>query len=714
MLTGPQPIVDKLDKLLSKDSEKKAEVVATKYSGFVQVIMDRYTQAKANRLVTENKWLAAYRNYRGQYDSTMLASMDEDKCKAFVKLTKTKVLAAYGQLLDVLFANNQFPIGVAPTVIPEGISEVVHIDPNAQPAIQDPYGYAGDGKEIPPGYTVGALELGDFNSKYSELPLSVGPSPNPQQMPEIRLAKIAAENMEKVILDQLDASNGITHLQAVVFECCLLGSGILKGPTTLDKAVPVWKRNPETGEVEYSEKITRVPEVRAVSCWHYFSDPRTRLVSEAEWHIERHPMNASDVRNLIKQPFFNADAINKTIMDGPNYQPESYEIVLRDASIQEGYTQQYEVLEYWGIMDRELAERAGLEIQEGMKHLDQVPINAWICGGNILRLVTNPFQPTYTPYFLVPYEQHPYQPWGIGVAENMDDAQMILNGITRMTIDNLALSGNVILDVDESALVSGQDLKIKSGKIFRRATGQPGQAIYGIKLPNTAIENMQVFDRFRQLADEQTGIPSYSHGQTGISGTTRTASGMSMLFGASALNIKTVIKNIDTYILKPLGEALFAWNMQFNENPDLPVRGDLEIRAKGTSALMQKEVRSQRLMTFMQVGQNPYLAPFIKWPTILTEVAKTLDLDPKEVINDPTDAAIYARIIGATRALSAGALDETGGGSATTPGQSNTGGVAAGAIPSDTQGSGGGNIGTGNAPAPGESGFSANASKSSL
>ena len=39
--------------------------------------------------------------------------------------------------------------------------------------------------------------------------------------------------------------------------------------------------------------------------------------------------------------------------------------------------------------------------------------------------------------------------------------------------------------------------------------------------------------------------------------------------------------------------------MQFNE--DVPeIKGDLAIKARGTSSLMQKEVRSQRLMTFMQ------------------------------------------------------------------------------------------------------------------
>ena len=118
-----------------------------------------------------------------------------------------------------------------------------------------------------------------------------------------------------------------------------------------------------------------------------------------------------------------------------------------------------------------------------------------------------------------------------------------------------------------------------------------------------------------------------------------------MLMGAAALSIKTVIKNIDDYLLKPLGNSLFHWNMQFNNERPV-IQGDLDIKAQGTSSLMQKEVRSQRLMTFMQTASNPSLAPFVKWHTCLKEVAKSLDIDPDQLINDPEKAAIYAHIMG--------------------------------------------------------------------
>ena len=72
------------------------------------------------------------------------------------------------------------------------------------------------------------------------------------------------------------------------------------------------------------------------------------------------------------------------------------------------------------------------------------------------------------------------------------------------------------------------------GKIFRRQTGQPGTAVTGIKFPNTAPENLQMYQAARQLADEETGIPSIIHGQTGVTGTGRTAAGLSMIMGVSS------------------------------------------------------------------------------------------------------------------------------------------------------------------------------------
>ena len=404
-------------------------------------------------------------------------------------------------------------------------------------------------------------------------------------------------------------------------------------------------------------------------------------------------------------PYFDEDAIRNCLQMGANYEEKSFESHLKDdARADEDYQTNFEVLEYWGIMDAEYAREVGIELSDDIDDLDEVQVNAWVCGNTLLRAVVNPFTPYRLPYHAFPYERNPYNFFGIGVAENMDDSQQIMNGHARMAVDNLAMAGSLVFDVDESALVGGQSMEIYPGKIFRRQAGMPGQAIHGLKFPNTAPENMMMFDKFRQLADEQTGIPSYSHGQTGVQSMTRTASGMSMLLGASSLNVKTVVKNLDDFLLRPLGEAFFQWNMQFFEGA-LDVGGDLEVRATGTNSLMQKEVRSQRLTTFLQTAQNPAIAPFVKISKLVSELAYSLDLDPDEILNDPEEAAIMAQIIGMQNAGQTTSPETQGiggqpnnmGSLPGTPGQPQDLGVT---------GTGGGNIGIGNVPTPGEGEFS--------
>ena len=429
-------------------------------------------------------------------------------------------------------------------------------------------------------------------------------------------------------------------------------------------------------------------------------------MEEAEYVIQRHRLNRHQFKDLLNRPYFNKEAIYKCLDMGPKYDKKSWEtsIDAENNSYGDLESNRYEVLEYWGTIDAMSAREQGLEVDEDIEDFEEVQVNIWITNGKIIRIVENPFTPFRIPYQSFSYEVNPYQFFGIGVPENMEDAQAIMNGHARMAIDNLALAGNLVFDIDESALVQNQNMEVYPGKIFKRQAGVPGQAIYGIKFPNTANENMQMFDKFRQLADESTGIPSYSHGQTGVTGMTRTASGMSMLMGAASLNIKTVIKNIDDSLIKPLGKSMFQWNMQFYEG-DLPILGDFEIRATGSSSLMRKEVRSQRLTMFLQTIQNPSIAPFVKISEVIKELAYSLDLDPDEIINSKSEAEIYAKIIGYQNNAQQG-IGEESLAPGQQPGMETPGGVPGQGAATNNPGNGEGIDPTNNPPMPGEMGFS--------
>ena len=704
------------------ESGKILDLEFNQQTNLVGIIKSRFEQAEDSRKIDEKRWLRSYENYRGMYAKSV-KFRESEKSRVFVKVTKTKVLAAFGQLVDVIFGTGKFPIGISETKIPEGEYASAHLDTQNPmqgietslpdnignrledpPQEENPYdiGYEGDGRTLKAGATFGKGVFTDSLEDQVEDSLVEGYSPNPQAL-ELNPAQKAARRLEKLIHDQIEESNGSSEIRNALLESALLGTGIVKGPFNFNKTLSRWEEN-EEGEREYNPLEVRVPRIEFVSCWDFYPDPAATNMDECEFVIHRHKMNRSQVRQLRNMPYFNEDAIRDCIRMGANYNEKDFEQQLKDNSkTEEEYNSNFEVLEYWGMMDAEYAREVGIDLPESVDDLDEIQINAWVCGNKLLRAVINPFTPYRIPYHAFPYERNPYNFFGIGIAENMDDSQQIMNGHARMAIDNLALSGSIVFDIDESALVGGQSMEIYPGKVFRRQAGMPGQSIYGLKFPNTANENMMMFDKFRQLADEQTGLPSYSHGQTGVQSMTRTASGMSMLLGAASLNIKTVVKNLDDFLLKPLGEAYFQWNMQFFEG-DIDVKGDLEVKATGTNSLMQKEVRSQRLTMFLQTAQSPAIAPFVKISKLVSELAYSLDLDPDEILNDPEEAAIMAQIIGMQNA------GQNTGEEAQPPSQqqamAGVGGVPQAPQDIGVTGTGGGNIGIGNVPQSGEDQFS--------
>jgi len=664
--------------------------------GLAGHIRSLFEDSENGRRSYEQRWLKAFKNFRGVYDQYR----DSERSKVFIKITKTKVLAAYGQIVDILFANKKFPIVVESTPVPDGIVEFAHLK-SAADDLQSPFGYPGDGMDLGPGET--QINYG----KYREMADQLAEGPSKDGGPQFEPAAEAARLLEKHIHDQLLDTNAVNVLRNAIFESALLGTGIVKGPFNFYKRLHKWERG-GNGEREYVPTEEIVPRIEHVSVWDFHPDPSATSIEDCEWVIQRHRMNRQQLRSLMNRPFFNGDAVNACLMKGPNYEDKYYEDTIREDDTQPYYQEKrFEVLEYWGVLDANFAREVGMDLPDTVTELDQVQINAWICGNEVLRCVLNPFTPARIPYLAFPYETNPYQIWGVGVAENMEDAQMLMNGHVRMAIDNLALAGNLVFDVDEASLVPGQNFDIYPGKVFRRQSGVTGTAINGLKFPNTAPENIQMYQIARQLSDEETGIPSIMHGQTGVSGTGRTSSGLSMLMSAGNMSTKTVIKNIDDYLLKPLGEAYFQWNMQYNDkSPDIV--GDLSIKPRGTAAVMQKEVRSQRLTTLLQTVANPMLAPFIKLPNLVKELAISQDIDPDELVNDLDEAQLYAKVLQGLQNAQQAPSPEGGIPSNEPTGMGGADQLSGGPAPVDASGVGDGNIGTGNVPVAGEDGFTGN------
>ena len=407
----------------------------------VSFVDDRYQKAEKARYSDEQRWIKAYQNYRGIYGPDVQFTSTE-KSRVFVKVTKTKVLAAYGQIVDVLFGSNKFPISINPSVIPDGVSDTVHFetDPQVQKANkEDP---STQTQKLQPGETIidfkERLGAGLSNKlEPVEEQIEEGPGTTPTRI-TFHPAMVAAKKMEKKIHDQLDESNAKKQLRIAAFETALFGTGIMKGPFAFDKEYPNW-----SDDGDYSPIIKTVPQTSSVSIWNFYPDPDANNMDEAEYVIERHKMSRSQMRNLKNRPFFRSNAIDQALELGESYTKEWWEQVMEDAD-QETRAERYSVLEFWGYVDTDILKDHEVDIPKELKDQDQVSVNIWICNGQVLRLVMNPFTPAILPYYAVPFEVNPYSFFGIGIAENMDDTQTLMNGFMRMSVDNAALSGNLV------------------------------------------------------------------------------------------------------------------------------------------------------------------------------------------------------------------------------------------------------------------------------
>jgi intergrase/recombinase len=71
-----------------------------------------------------------------------------------------------------------------------------------------------------------------------------------------------------------------------------------------------------------------------------------------------------------------------------------------------------------------------------------------------------------------------------------------------------------------------------------------------------------------------------------------------MLMNAANKGIKNVANNIDTDLIVPTVERLY-FHLMLNDS-DPTIKGDLQVKARGASGLMMKELLNQRRIEFMR------------------------------------------------------------------------------------------------------------------
>lgn len=546
-------------------------------------------------------WIKDLRSFEGQYDQAISSAIDENRSKVFLHISRVKVMAAFARLTSMLDGKHW---SIKPTPMPD-------LPPEKMDEVR---------QQIVRMITQRAI-------------VETGMPPLPEDAPtdeEVELvAKMLAEKtckrMERLIEDQLTEIHYDRELDTALAEMCMLGTGVLKGPTIDVIRSQKWQKTGQTWELTDTEKV--MPGIKAVSIFDVTPDPYCTHVKNASGVFERHLLNRDQFDELSRQPGFDPDKIRDCILNHENgtHSPDQHE---RDRRQIAGYTTtsgesgHYEVLEYWGLVSGRGLQTAGMPDVDVAKTYHA---NVWVCSGMTLKAIVNPTKPQRIPYHFIPYMRVPHKFWGDGVVKLMRDSQVTMNSATRAMLDNLAISSGPQVEVNMSMLAPGQDATDQHPwKLWLREGGDPGAPMLRFyNAGNNSSELIRVIELFRMFADEETMIPSYLHGDN-QKALNQTATGASIQNGAANLGTKSVLRNVDDNGIEPIISGMYHFNMEHSD--DESVKGDLQVLAIGSTTLVSKEIQSQRLMQFAQLTANPFDAQFIKRRELLEEIASSIDI----------------------------------------------------------------------------------------
>ncbi|MBT8449422.1 MAG: hypothetical protein KJO69_07010, partial [Gammaproteobacteria bacterium] len=441
------------------------------------------------------------------------------------------------------------------------------------------------------------------------------------------------------ILDQLIETNAEQKLKESILEACIFGSGAVKaGSVRIDRKQSYSRMaDPETGEEGFALSIVEqpMPEVESVSVFDLYPDPYCTSLEDCDGLFRRHVLTRKQFRELADLPQFDSEIIKyllKTNRTGNHVEEDHERTRRRIAGINENsQSSRFELLEYWGFVDGHKLKEHDVELPEGSDLSQDFSTCVWICAGKVIKIMLNPIAGYQIPYQIFPYEKAPHQFWGTGVPRMMRDSQGTLNAATRIWLDNLAMSSAPMMEINTDLLAAGEDpTDIHPWRVFLREGGDGSMPMVRWYQPIANANGLnQIVEIFRRFADETTSLPSYTHGQQ-TSSMNKTATGMSMLMGAANVALKSTIKNIDDFLLEPLITALFHWNMEYGTNQKS--KGDLKIVARGSTALVQKEVQSQRLLQFLSLVSNELDNSMIDRHQLISEIAKSMDIDPDKIV----------------------------------------------------------------------------------
>ena len=611
---------------------------------FIQGKFSSYAQARESSGI-ERKWENALNAFEGRYQKESQTDGEESRSKIYVQVTRSKCIAAFANISAALFQTGALPYEIKNTPLPDSVNEYLeflgistHDSLEAMKAkLDDQFAEAGVIRVL----NNAILDLIVYGTAFVRSPVPKRVSRNHYNIampPGMRLPSM--EEMQNFATSQSEDPEE----QKQFFE---------------ELRLMVRAQVLQIGQFELQTKQEVIPAIAHYEIWDAFPDPDMRdpSVQLGDGFIHRSLMTRVQLMKMREIGQYDVEAIDRCLgTSRPTGTSSGFEsegsINPRRQEITNSSIE-FELLEFSGLIRK----------SDLLKHVDDVDrkqmeegepdelVEAMVtvCGEEVFRAQLNPYEERIRPFFLCPYEQVSHRTWGRGIPENIADSQSLINGLTRSFVEGKKMSSSLQVAVKPANLEVGHDLNLYPNKTWRLAKHATSidEAIQWFAPPDTTSGTLDAIFQFRQMADEDSGLPRVIEGKQSLKPTESTAFEVSKLVNAANLQLEKVIKNIDEYWLINVVQTFYRWNMLQNGNE---FKGDFLIKATGFQQFKDRAEKGQKIdMILAGYAQDPELRLMLKLQDLLREKLRTIDMsefmwDPERIqqIQEEQQAAAEA------------------------------------------------------------------------
>ena len=442
-----------------------------------------------------------------------------------------------------------------------------------------------------------------------------------QQAVEIyqRVKKEATRRAEKAqtrIDDWLAECQYHAELRKVIDDAARLGTGVLKGPVPMNRQTKKWSQANGSAALEIIEEIK--PGSRHVSPWHCYPDMSGgESIHDGSYFWEFDTLSGKKLDELRKIPGYIASQIDLCIDEGPKTpsvsQPNSTDAKSKN---------QYEVWYFYGDIAADEMISCGVDIEEGV---ESIPALMTMVNDHVIHAALNPLDDGAFPYDFIPWKRVQGMPWGHGVAREGRTAQRIVVAATRNLMDNAGLAGGPQFVLRRGIEPENGITEIVPFKIWIETAdsdGQAGPPFLSVVIPMLQMELNNIIQMGMKMMEDITGLPQIMQGNQGRA--PDTVGGMTILNNNANSVLRRFARLFDACITEPHMRRYYTWLMLYGENDE--EKGDFQIIARGSSALIERDIQSQEMVNVLQLCLNP---AFGKSPTrAMDEFLKSRRFDP--------------------------------------------------------------------------------------